>query len=143
MAIETTIRTLLLSQTGITSLAPARKIEGTIYPAVFCEYAVQGFEPPFILICQISQNPMLMFSGTTGMRNTEFDIDCYHVNYEKGVALSAAVEAFFNDYSGSAVNDTINAVILQNKGYTRVIRNMDGTDVRHNVWTLTYNVQHT
>jgi hypothetical protein len=143
MAIETAIRSLLLSQGSITSRAPARTIERTLIPGVFCEDATQGFAPPYVIITQIGEDPMLMLSGTTGMRNCELDIDCYEMSYPRALALCDAVQDFFNDYTGAAGDTTINAVMLQGRQHSRVIHNMNGTDVRHHVLTLTYEVQYT
>lgn len=143
MAIETGLRTLLLAESTITTLAPAQTIKGQSYNAIFCEHPVQDFLPPFVLISLIDFDPMKYLSTTSGMETTEIDIDCYERTYVRAIALGKAVSDYLKDYNGAAgASDTINAVFWEGKRYDKIF-DADGRDVRQHIISLNFRIQHT
>ena len=142
MAIELGLRSLLLSQGTLTSLAPARVIDGKRFDAVFCEHSVQGFDPPFILISIIDHDPLKTLDGTTGLAFTEIDVDCYALSYPAARALADVVTAFLKDYTGYAgVNDLIKAVLWDRQRYD-VLPEAQGRDVRQHIISSTFTFHH-
>ncbi len=144
MAIETGLRTLLLAQSSITTLAPAQTVGGLSIDAVFLDHPVEGVKPPYVLITLTSHDPYKRLDGTGGtMRRSDIDIDCYASNRPAVITLAAAVETFLRDYSGAAgTSDTINAVLLDNARDDTVYLG-DGRDQRHYVRSLSFIIQHT
>lgn len=142
MAIELGMRQLLLGQASITSLCPAQTINNKQFSGIFNEFAAQGFVPPYVTIHQISHDPMKALDGTTGMAQTEFDIDCWGSTYPQAVTLGAAVELFLKDYSGTAgSNDTIKAVLFNNKRHD-LVRVSEGSDKAQHVVSLNFEIYH-
>ena len=142
MSIETSLRTLLLAQSSITTLAPAQTIGGVAFAGVFLDHNAEGFAAPFVTITLIDHDPYKRFDGTGGtLRMSEFDIDCYCSNRPASIALADAVETFLNDYSGAAGSDTIDAVLFQSKR-DDIVYLGDGRDQRHYIRSLSYQIQH-
>lgn len=111
MAIKTGLRTLLLAQSSITTLAPAQTVNGISFPAIFVGKAKQGVLPPYIVISRIRHDPLKALDGTYGMQESEIDIDCFESTEPEAEALGKAVADYLKDYSGAAGgSDTINAV---------------------------------
>ena len=144
MAIEIGLRTLLLAQSSITTLAPAQTVGGLSIDAVFLDHPVEGVKAPYVLITLTSHDPYRRFDGTGGtLRRSDVDIDCYASNRPAAIALASAVEVFLRDYSGAAgASDTINAVLWEN-ARDDVVYLGDGRDARHYVRSLSFIIQHT
>lgn len=141
--IDTGLRTLLLAQSSITTLAPSQTIEGISTPSIFNEEPPQGANPPFIVIVQTDHDPMVALDGTYGMQMTTFSIDCYANELPAAGTLRTTVGTFLNDYSGAAgASETINAVILQGNSYRKLYA-QDGTDTRQRIASASYLIQHT
>ena len=148
MAIETGLRTLLLSQPEITGIAKDQSVQGVVYRGVFNEHPVEGFFPPFVLISQMSLDPLAHLGATSGLRFDEFDIDAYSRSYPEALALSQAIQDFLfppdgsGDYTGPAgTDDTIKAVVFEDKRYDEVFE-AQGQDIRQHIVSLTIQVQH-
>lgn len=141
MALETGIRTLLLTRGDITALVPDQTIGGTKYRGIFNEDPPQGFLPPFILITQMSDDPWLHL-GTTGKTGAmDLDIDCYAYKLTDALAIDAAVRDFLEDYTGEAgPSDTIKAVLMGNKSHGKIYDDT-GRDVRQHNVSRTYTIQ--
>jgi len=90
MAIDTGLRLLLLGQTSITLHLTPQTIQGVRYYGVFNEFPTQGFDLPFVIVAQISEDGWGRLDGTTGVHMTEFDVDCYHNNHTKALAIPAS-----------------------------------------------------
>jgi hypothetical protein len=142
--IETGLRTLLLAQSSITTLAPAQTVGGLSVDAVFLDHPVEGVKAPYVLITLTSHDPYKRLDGTGGtMRRSDFDIDCYASNRPASIALAGAVETFLRDYVGAAgASDTINAVLWESSR-NEVVSLGDGRDARHYVRSLSFIIQHT
>lgn len=140
MPIESGLRTLLLTQSSITTLVPSQVVEGTTYYGIFNEYPEEGFKLPFILISQVSFDPYVTLDGTAGMGSYEIDIDCYANKYSTALAIADAVTEFLKDYSGSAGSNTINAVIWLGKRHDRIFEGQ-GRKVIQNIVSLSYQIQ--
>lgn len=139
MSIETGLATLLLAQSAITTLVPAQTLGGTSYPAICNEEPTQGMVPPFIVITDSENDPN---STLDGSETITLDVDCYHYSKVGADAISAAVDAFFGDYTGPAGDDdTVEMVIQQNRTYRKLF-NADGTDSRQRISSLTYRIWH-
>jgi hypothetical protein len=142
MAIETSLRTLLLAQSSITTLAPAQTIGGVSYSGIFLDHNAEGFVAPFVTITLTDHDPLKRLDGTGGtLRFSDFDIDCYCSNRPASIALADSIETFLNDYSGAAGSDTIDAVLFQDKR-DDIVYLGDGRDQRHYVRSLSYQIQH-
>lgn len=142
MAIKTGLRTLLLAQSSITTLAPAQTIRGVSVPAVFVNKVPQGFVPPYLRITRIRHDPLKALDGTTGMAESEIDIDCYESTEPEAEALAKAVSDYLKDYSGAAGgSDTIDAVYWDDVGEFEV-KAPGATDEFYQVVTLTFTIHH-
>ncbi len=142
MAIETGLRALLLAQTSIVGIAKPQNVSGITYQGVFNEHPVQGFKPPFVLISQLSLDPLKALDGTYGLRFDDFDFDCYSRDYEEALTLGQIVEDFLKDYSGAAgPSDTVKAVLFNNKRYDEVFESQGG-DQRQHIVSLSFTIQH-
>lgn len=131
--ITTSLRTLLLSQVAITNRTGTR---------IFVTKADQNTASPYIVITRISHDPLKALDGTTGLRFTDVDIDCCATDYPTAVAVADAVREFLKDYSGSAGNETINAVLLNDEDDDFIIAG-DGRDAGYHMVTLDFQIQHT
>lgn len=140
MALETSLRTLLLAQSSITTLVSSRDIGGTTYYAIFNENPEEGFAPPYILIHLIDFDAMGALDGTTGMTSYEIDIDCYSTKVSASLAIADAVHSFLKDYTGAAGSDTIDAVFTLNKRMDDYPEGQ-GRKVFHNITSLSYQIQ--
>ena len=106
MALKTGLRTLLLAESSITTLSPV----------VYVETVAQGIKPPYIVISSTGHDPMKALDGTTGMEETEIDIECVEYTDAEAEALAKAVSDYLKDYSGAAgASDTIDAVLWDSK----------------------------
>lgn len=142
MAIELGLRTLLLQQPAIVALVPPQPVGNPTFDCVFNEFAPQGVKPPFIVIYQINFDPMKALDGTYGMETTELDVDCHHITHPGAVKLGKTVSDFLKDYTGLAGGqDRINAVLWESKRHDRIYLN-DGRDVRENILSMTFTIQH-
>lgn len=142
MAIETGLRTLLLGQTGITSLVPAQTVGSVNYPGIFNEDPAQGFVPPFILISQTDFDAYLRLDNTIGTKATDFDIDCYSYSFPASLTIAKAVSDFLMDFTGAAGPlDTIRAVLWEGKRSDKLFDNQ-GNDTRQRIVSLSFKIQH-
>ena len=142
MAIETSLRTLLLAQSSITALVPAQTVGGVSFSGIFLDHNAEGFVAPFVLLTMVDHDPLKRLDGTSnGLAFTDFDIDCYCSNRPAAIALAAAVNSFLKDYTGAADTDTIDAVLFQSMRDDVVFLG-DGRDQRHYVRSLSYQIQH-
>lgn len=146
--IETGLRTLLLAQSSITTIAVPQIIDKVTYQGIFNEHPVQGFVPPFVLISMTDRDPLAHLGATSGLQFTDFDIDAYHYSHPGALALGKAIQDFFfppgggGDFSGAAgADDTILAVLYEGKRYDEVFEDQ-GRDVRQHISSLSINVQH-
>lgn len=142
MAIKDGLRTLLLAESSITTLAPAQVIQGKSYSAIFVDKVKQGIKPPFIVISRSGFDPMKTLDGTTGMKSTEIDIECWEYTETEAEALAAAVSAYIKDYSGAAGgSDTIDAVLWDSVNDFKEAED-DGKDLWRFVTVLNLTIQH-
>lgn len=142
MAIKDGLRTLLLAQSSITTLAPAQTIKGQSISGIFVDRPIQGFKPPFIVISRAGHDPYKAFDGTTGLRSTEIDIDCFEYTEPEAEALATAVSDYLKDYTGAAGgSDTIDAVLWDDVN-DFVNSEQDGKDLWRFAVTLSFTIQH-
>lgn len=106
------LRTLLLAQSSITDLVTN---DGGRKVGVYIEKAPQGAALRYVILADIDEDPYAALDGTTGLKATEIDIDSKGATYDQAMALAEAVDAFFKDYSGAAGDQTIAAVVKQNR----------------------------
>lgn len=141
MAIKEGLRTLLTGQSSITSLAPQQVIGKQTRHAIFVDTATQGIKPPYILISRTSVDLRGGLGATTGIRESEIDIDCFADTSPLAEAIAEAVSTFMKDYSGPAgASDTIDAVEQVS------VADFQNPEVGQDVWrhavTLTYSIFH-
>lgn len=143
MAIKTGLRTLLLAQSSITTLAPAQTVGGKSYDSIFVEKIKQGVKPPCIVITRNGYDPMKTLDGTSGMASSEIDIECYESTEPKAQALAKAVSDYLKDYSGAAGgSDTINAVLWDGINEFET-EEQDAKDNWRYAVVLNFTIQHT
>ena len=141
MTIKDGLRTLLLAQSSITTLAPAQTVSRQSISAIFVESAMQGFIPPFIHIERTSFTPLRFINTTTTAGISEIEIDCYENTEPLAEALALAVANYIKDFSGTAGSATIHRVNWTGSMNFRTEEN-DGGDVRRHIATLNLSVFH-
>lgn len=134
MAIAQGLRTLLLSESTITSLLASTS-------SVYLDAITQNHEMSYLSVTLLNQDPMMTLGGTTGMRSSDVDIDCVCTSRLKSDALADAVDDFIKDYTGTAGSHTINAVTGVGRAYD-VVEIGQGTDTHKYVTTVNIEVQH-
>lgn len=131
MAIGTDLRTLLAAQSlGLSSAS-----------AIYTDKTDQNAPMPYLVVTQLNEDPMKMLSGTTGMRDAEFDIDCVASSRVTADTVADAVESYIKDYSGAAGGSTVRAVLLNDRAYD-CIPVGQGTENHKFVTTLNLQVQY-
>lgn len=136
------IRTLFLSQSSITAVLPSQRVSRVLVPAVFCDSALQGFQPPFAVVTDLGTEPNLYLADPVGgFRTLELDVDVYSYDEPTGRSAMKVIREFFDDYSGPAGDDTIKAVLWQDEAY-RYVRLNEGRDTKYHVSTTSYLVQY-
>lgn len=111
MAINEELLTLLLAESTVTDLLTNGTTGG------YLDYAPQVDPGDHILIHAISDDPLPALDGTSGMRETELDIDCKASTRVKATALADAVEEYVDDLTGAAGSDTVNAVVANPRAH--------------------------
>lgn len=142
MAIKDGLRTLLSGQASITSLVPAQVMKnGATVNRFFVDKIAQGIIPPYIVISRTRVDPRKTLGTTTGIVESEIDVDCFADTEPLAEAISAAVSSFLKDYTGPAgVLDTIRAVEWDD---TNDFQNPEvGQDVWRHAVTLTFTIHH-
>jgi hypothetical protein len=134
VAIGTNIRTLLLAQASITG-------ELASTTACYTDKTDQNKPLPYLVITQITEDPMKVLGATTGLRATEFYIDCVATSRPGADDVADAVEAFITDYTGPAGGSTIRAVLLNDRAHDAIPVGQ-GTENYKFVTTLSIEVQH-
>lgn len=107
MSILTGIRTLFLAEETITDLVATNGVHVNTIP--------QSAADPYVLLTLMSQDNALRLEGTGGLLFTDIDIDCKAVTHAKASALADAIEAYFGDYTGAAGDQTVGAVLLNDR----------------------------
>lgn len=111
MAIKDGIRTLLLTQSSITTLCPAQTVRGSSIDCVFVDTIKQGINPPYIKIIMTKHDPRPCLDGTNIAASTGIEIEAVAFTEPSATAIAKAVSDFFKDYSGAAgASDTIDDV---------------------------------
>ena len=141
MAIKDGLRSLLLAQSSITSLCPAQVIGKKTVNAIFVDTIYQGIKPPYITVSRTGSNPRGSLDGTTGIKESEIDVDCFADTETLAEALSVSVSNALKDYTGVAgVNDTIDAVDWND---TNDFQNPEvGQDLWRHAVTLSFTIFH-
>ena len=136
------IRTLLLAQAAITTLAPSQVVKGVTYPAVFCDNPVEDMIPPYIVLISNKTDPCLTLDAVINTSGVSDDIDIVAVGYSivDARALGQAVQTFFDDYEGPAgSDDTVLAVHLLDETYSYDYP-ADGRDTKVHKIAVSYNI---
>jgi len=95
------IRTLLLHQPEIVSLAPSQTVNRRSTPVVFCDNAPQGVKPPYVVIHAMGTDPMLtMDTYDESLKSDDIDIDVVAYSIPQARALSETIRQYFDDYRG-------------------------------------------
>lgn len=139
MAIEIGLRQLLLSESSITS-----KLNQTNprLKGIYNDTVPQQAQPSYIVLTELRGDNLLALDGTGGLKFRDFDIDCKANTRVKAKALAKAVSDFLENYTGSAGDDTINAV-LWNDETDEFEPDEQGSDGGVFVTTLDFTIQYT
>ena len=131
MAADESLRTVLLGTTSITDIVGSS--------GVFLDDAGQSSLSEYVIISQQGHNPHGNLTDTTGIGETQFDIDCYAKTRPQARALADAVSAKLKDYSGVSGSTTFNAVNWVDEG-TDTVTASDGSQVHYYVFTETFDI---
>lgn len=97
------LRTLFKATTDISALVTE----------VYVNEAAESASVSYLLLTQVAADYNLRLDGTAGMmRMTDVDVDCKAATYVKAQALADAVKTYFQDYTGTAGDDVVQAVLL-------------------------------
>ena len=136
------IRTLLLAEATITAVLPSQIINRVTVPSIFVDNPIQRAQPPFCVINGITEDPMLTLAEANfGLRTSEVDIDVWAYDEPTGRSAMNTIRTYFDDFSGTAGDYTIKAVLWQDEAY-RYVRLDEGRDTRFHVSTTSYLVQY-
>lgn len=115
----------------IEGLPAALRAESTISALVgtrvYPHHAPQTAALPYIVVTQMASNENLTMDGSTGLRMVEFEVDCKADRATESRTLSKTVRTFIDDYSGTAGNETIDAVLVNDES-TQYEPPSDGSD---------------
>ena len=94
-----------------------------------------------IIITQMSSDEHNSLDGTSELRFIDFDIDCKATVAVRADTLAKVVRAFLKDYTGSAGDETIDAVLYRDEsdGFEPFV---DGSDDGLHSVTLDFNIQY-
>ena len=108
MSIKTDLRTLLKAQISITN---------TLFSStsVYVVKVPQGSELPHIVLTRGSTDFLPTLDATSGLQFEAVDIDCKARNQEDAEDTADAVKTFIDDYTGTAGNSTIRAIVMQDQ----------------------------
>lgn len=114
MAITQGIVALFKAEASITSLLDTTA-------AIANDTIDQGISLPHISISGISEDYMGTLTSSIGsLRSREIDIDCVAESKVEADSIADAVEAYFGDFTGTAGDHTIKAVLLQDRGEDKI-----------------------
>ena len=123
---------LLSTESTITAICSTR---------VYVSKAPEKALLPYVIITQMSSEENPSLDGASGkLRFITFDIDCKSKTSVQAESLGNAVRTFIQDYTGSAGNYTIGAVIMNDESDSYEPPE-DGSDVGVHVVTLDLDVQ--
>lgn len=89
---EKALRSILLASSGVTTLAPANRINWGVHP--------QGAGLPGLVLNVASDSQGLHMKGPDGLFQGRVQADCYASTYEGAKMLSRAVRAALHGYRG-------------------------------------------
>lgn len=140
------LRTLLLAQSAITSLAPAQVVGRTTYPAVFCDNAPQGVQPPYVVFHANATDPMVTLDATysESLKSDDIEIDVVGYSVPQARTLSETIRQYFDDYLGffaAGTNSATADLLNSTNGSFAVVGQADGVKgVKLPSFTGTYQV---
>ena len=118
---------LLSSEATITAICGTR---------VYVQRAPQNAAFPHLIITQMGSEENATLDGGSGqLRFLDFDIDCKAKSSVTAESLATAVRTYIDDYSGTAGNFTIGAVLMNDES-DDYEPPQDGSDVGVFVVTL-------
>ncbi|NJM54557.1 MAG: hypothetical protein HC841_00295 [Verrucomicrobiae bacterium] len=131
------MRTLLLAQSGITSLLGSS-------PGVFVSRVAQGAVLPAIRIYGINEKGMQGLSDAFAQTwQGDLDIDCYGNDEDESAEVGEAVNAYLD----SVLNVTVNGRLIQSchvvSRQEESLATFGGSDRDVQVVTLTFQITHT
>lgn len=124
---------LLRGESTISALVGTR-----VYPY----HAPQTAALPYIVVTQLTSEENVAMDGTGGLRFVTFDIDCKADRATESRTLSKTVRTFIDDYSGTAGNETIDAVLMNDES-TQYEPPSDGSDRGIYTTVLDLTIQYT
>lgn len=142
--IDEGLRTLLLAQAGITALVPAQTVGTVSVPGIFVASAVQGFDPPYVVITITGGDPYLTLdTNSETLKTVELDIDCFSYDKTAASSLDRTILVFLDDYTGAAgASDTIKAVVDFGEGVPGYENPQEGRDTKLHYVSRQYEIQY-
>jgi hypothetical protein len=142
MALKNGLRDLLLAEPSVGSLLYPQEVDRDTVDKVFVSTVDQGVTVPYLVISRTGHDPMGTLTNTTGMAQTEIDVDCFAATPAAADDLADAVEGYLKDYSGGAGNrDYIDCVIFEDKNDFENTEG-DGNDNWRHAVTLSFTIFH-
>lgn len=103
---EEALRSLLASVSGVTSLVSTR---------IYWGQAPQSVDSAFIAMNVISAPRDYKMSGSTGLRSTRVQLDCWADKYSTAKTIARAVEAAVSGYSGTVSSTVLQGIFIDNE----------------------------
>jgi hypothetical protein len=125
----------------IALLAAENTITTYVSSRIYANYAPEKAPFPYIVITQLNSEEYKAFDATGDLRMITYDIDCKAERALTAIAVADAVRTYIQDYSGTAGNYTIEAVLLNGETHDFEPPS-DGSDRGVHVVTLDLDVQY-
>lgn len=135
MAIEEGLVALFKAESSITSL-----LSGAT--AIAIDTIDQHIEYAHLSLSLISTDPMKTLTETSGLRNAEVDVDCCDLSKVNANDIADAIESYFNDFTGTAGDHTIEAVLLNDRTTDKFVIGQASQKIKY-VTTLNYTIFYT
>ena len=128
--------------TGVIALLAGESTINTyVSSRVYANHAPEKAAFPYIIVTQLDSEEYKSFDDTGDLRSLTFDIDCKAERALTAAAVADAVRAYIQDYSGTAGDYTIGAVLLNSETHSYEPP-QDGSERGVHVVTLDLDVQY-
>lgn len=141
MAFKDDLRTQLLAQSSITTLAPAQTVQGQSYSGIFVDKVKQGFKPPYIVIERNGFDPLNFTDAQSGAGTEDIDVTCVEQTEPEAEALATAVTNYLKAYIGT-IGSTTGCAVTWRDSSTEKYEEDDGRDVWRYEVTLNFSIFH-
>lgn len=128
------LRAILLSQSSVTNIVSTS--------GVFVDVAPQNKSLPYVLVDKYTDDRNVTLGGTGSTYTAEIVIQCWERTPTKSKTLADATTAYLQDYTGTAGDVTIDAVIFDDERRGSADAE-PGTDYTRFVTEVEYTIHYT